>query len=65
MAHTPSHEYMARLVTRRAERDRLTEADARFSLRLATFAFAVLLAALAWRSELAAWWLLVPAVLFV
>ena len=57
---------MARLVTRRAERDRLTEADARFSyLRLATFAFAVLLAVLAWRSELAAWWLLVPAVLFV
>ena len=57
---------MARLVTRRAERDRLTGADARFSyVRLATFAFAVLLAVLAWRSELAAWWLLVPAVLFV
>ncbi len=57
---------MARLVTRRAERDRLTEADARFSyLRLATFAFAVLLAVLAWRSELAAWWLFVPVVLFV
>ena len=57
---------MARLVTRRAERDRLTIADARFSYaRLATFAFTVLLAVLAWRSELAAWWLVVPAVLFV
>ena len=66
MAQSPSHEYLARLETRRAARDRLTEADARFAhARLATFALAVLLAFLAWRSALSAWWLVAPAVLFV
>ena len=66
MPHSPSHEYLARLETRRAERDRLTSADARFAHgRLAAFAFAVLLAVLAWRSTVSAWWLLAPAVLFI
>ena len=55
-----------RLESRRATRDRLIGADARFAhARLATFASAVLLALLAWRSAVTGWWLLVPAVLFV
>jgi hypothetical protein len=66
VAHSPSDEYLARLETRRASRDRLTEADARFGYaRLGTFASAVLLALLAWRFAVSAWWLLAPAVLFI
>jgi hypothetical protein len=65
VSHNPSQEYLARLAARRATRDALTSADARFShTRLATFAFAVLLAILLWRSRLGLWWLMVPAVVF-
>ncbi len=66
MVHSPSHEYSGRLESRRATRDRLIGADARFAhARLATFAAAVLLALLAWRSAVTGWWLVAPAVLFV
>jgi hypothetical protein len=64
--HSPGHEYLARLEARRAARDRLAGVDARFAYaRLATFALAVLLALLAWRSAIAGWWLLPPAALFL
>jgi hypothetical protein len=64
--HNPSQEYLARLATRRAALERLSEADARVAYaRLATFAFAVLLALLFWRGTLSAWWLLAPAALFI
>jgi hypothetical protein len=66
VAHNPCQEYVARLDARRAARDRLTEADARIAhARLATFAGAVLVAFLAWRFEVSAWWLLAPALLFI
>ena len=66
MAHTPAQEYSARLNARRAARDRLTETDARFAhARLATFASAVVLAVLVWRSVIAPWWLLAPVVAFM
>jgi hypothetical protein len=64
--HTASDEYSARLEARRASRDALNGADARLAhARLATVAFVVLLGALAWRSDLSFWWLLIPAALFV
>lgn len=65
MVH-PGDEYSTRLASRRATRDRLIAADARFAhARLATFAAAVLLALLAWRSAISGWWLLAPALLFL
>jgi MutS domain V/MutS domain III len=64
--HSPSHEYSERLARRRAARDRLSGVDARFAqARLTTFASAVFLALLAWRSAVSGWWLLAPVVLFV
>lgn len=64
--HSPSHEYSERLQARRAVRDRLTEADARFAhARLTTVASAVLVALLVWRFGVSGWWLLAPAVLFL
>jgi MutS domain V/MutS domain III len=64
--NSPCHEYLARIETRRAARDRLGDADARFArLRLAAFAAAVVLALLAWRSAVSGWWLLAPAPLFI
>jgi hypothetical protein len=53
--HSPRDEYLARLESRRAQRDRLSEADARFAhARLATFACAVVVGILASRSVVAA-----------
>jgi hypothetical protein len=64
--HDASDEYLARLAARRTARDALTAADARFAhARLATFAAAVVLAALVWRTALSPWWLLVPVAVFV
>ena len=55
-----------RLESRRATRDLLDEADARFSyLRLATFGSGVLLAILAWFGVADVLWLLLPAALFI
>ena len=66
MPHDASAEYLERLTARRQTCDALTAADARFAhARLATFVTAVALAALAWRTALSAWWLLVPAAMFV
>ena len=58
-------EYLRRLAARRATRDALDVLDARFAYaRLAAFAVALVLAILAWRSVLTAWWLVLPAVVF-
>jgi hypothetical protein len=58
-------EYGARLSERRAARDALSESDARVAhARLATFASAVLLAIVIWRTALGVWWLILPAVVF-
>jgi hypothetical protein len=66
VVESPCDEYLARLETRRATRDRLTGYDARFAHgRLATFASAVLVAFLVWNSTVSGWWLLAPAVLFI
>ena len=66
MADSADREYPRRLESRRAARDLLDEADARFSyLRLATFGSAVLLAILAWFGIAGVLWLLVPAALFI
>ncbi len=65
--HSPaSDEYRARLAARKATRDDLNAADARYAnSRLATFGIAVLIAVLAWRTPLSAWWLAMPIVGFV
>ena len=65
--HSPaSDEYRARLAARKATRDDLNAADARYANgRLATFGIAVLIAVLAWRTPLSAWWLAMPIVGFV
>jgi hypothetical protein len=61
-----SEEYRARLDVRRAARDALTAADARFAhARLATFFSGVLFAVLVWRLALSPWWLLAPVAVFV
>ena len=61
-----SDEYLTRIAARRVTRDALNAVDARFAhMRLAAFGVAVVLAILAWREILGAWWLLLPAVLFV
>ncbi len=66
MSSTAVQEYRARLDARRAGRDALTAADARFAhARLATFASGVVLALLAWHSAVSAWWLLAPVAVFV
>ena len=66
MADSADREYTHRLESRRATRDLLDEADARFSyLRLATFGSGVLLAILAWFGVADVWWLLLPAALFI
>ena len=65
MPSTAALEYSARLVARAATRDALTQSDARFAhLRLATFAAAAVMAIVAWRGGLSAWWLVVPAGVF-
>jgi hypothetical protein len=59
-------EYRARLRDRRATRDSLDAADARFAhARLAAFFSEVVLALLAWRAGISSWWLLAPVVVFV
>ena len=66
MADSADREYTHRLESRRATRDLLDEADARFSyIRLATFGSGVLLAILAWFGVADVWWLLLPAALFI
>jgi MutS domain V len=63
--HTASHEYQTRIAARRATRDTLNVADARYaSARLATVGVTVLLVVLAWRGVLGFWWLVLPAVVF-
>jgi len=65
--HSPaSDEYRARLAARKVTRDGLNAADARYANgRLATVGIAVLIAVLAWRTPLSAWWLTVPLAGFV
>ena len=66
MPPSASHEYLSRLQARRAARDILGVADARFSYaRLSTFAIGVVIALLVWRAGIAFWWLLAPAALFL
>jgi MutS-like protein len=64
--HAPADEYRSRLSARRETHARLSRIDGQFSYaRLAVFAAAVLLAAGAWRGWTAAWWIALPAVVFV
>ena len=66
MPHSAADEYRIRLTSRRAARDALTETDARFAHgRLAAVGAAVLVLVLAWRDVSSAWWLAVPAAIFV
>jgi hypothetical protein len=59
-------EYRARLQGRRASRDLLSRADARFAYaRLAVFFSSVLLGLLVWRLDVSPGWLLVPLAAFV
>jgi MutS domain V/MutS domain III len=63
--HSALHEYQTRLTARRATRDALDAADARYANgRLATVGFAVLIGILAWNSVLSFWWLTVLIVVF-
>ena len=63
--HSALHEYQTRLTARRATRDALDAADARYANgRLATVGFAVLIGILAWNSVLSFWWLTVLVVVF-
>ena len=65
MPYTALHEYQTRLTARRATRDALDAADARYANgRLATVGFAVLIGILAWNSVLSFWWLTVLVVVF-
>lgn len=59
-------EYRVRLNTRRATRDRLTAADARFAYgRLTAFFAGLLLLVLAWRTGITPWWIVLPVAAFV
>jgi MutS domain V/MutS domain III len=63
---SPAREYTVRLAARHAARDALSAADARIAhARLLTGAAAAVLALLAWRGLLSAWWLLVPLAAFI
>ena len=66
MADSADREYAHRLESRRATRDLLDVADARFSyLRLATFGSGILLAILAWFGVADVLWLLLPVAPFI
>jgi MutS domain V len=66
MTHAPADEYRARLSARRATHLALSHTDERLSVaRLGVFAAGVLLLVAAWRGWLPAWWLAVPATIFL
>ncbi len=59
-------EYHARIAARTAAREALDRMDARFAhARLAAVGGTILIAIAVWRSVFSAWWLLLPAVVFV
>jgi hypothetical protein len=63
--HDAGLEYRERLAARTATREALNKSDERFAyLRIATFAAGILLAILAWRGVVSAWWLVLPAAAF-
>ena len=65
MSADPGHEYRARLADRQAAELDLAKRDRMLSYaRLVTFAAGGILAVLAWRANVPAWWLALPAVAF-
>ncbi len=66
MSASAAAEYLTRLDARRAARDALTGAEARLAhARLATFVLMAIVAIVAWRGALSAWWLLAPGAMFL
>ena len=66
MRHAPADEYRFRLDARRSTHARLTRRDEQLSYgRLATFGGGIVLIVAAWRGWMPAWWIAVPAVVFI